>query len=154
MDRPVNPKLRQFLRPYDENVVDLALRCRGLILEEVPLAFELLYDSYNAVSAAYSFSEHLRDAFCHVATYTEHVNLGFNQGADLEDPDGLLQGSGKSIRRLKMKSTKDIEQPHVRDFIRKAAAQIDKERPSSTEETDSRSIVKSISDNKRRPPSD
>lgn len=154
MDRPVNPKLREFLRPYDGNVVDLAFRCRALILEEVPLAYELLYDSYNAVSAAYSYSEHLRDAFCHVAIYTQHVNLGFNQGTDLEDPNGFLQGSGKKIRHLRIESTEDLEQPHVRDFIRKAAAQRNQGVSSSTEEMESRSIVKSVSENKRRPSSD
>lgn len=151
MDGPVSPKRNKFLRPYDDTVADLALDLRALILEEVPLADELLYDSYNAVSAAYSLSEHLRHAFCPVATDTRHVNLGFNQGADMDAPDGLLDGSGKRIRHLKMKSPEDLEQPHVRAFIREAAANIARDAPSDAKEIDSRSLVKSISENKRRP---
>ncbi len=36
-------------------------------------------------------SEH----FCYIALNEDYVNFGFNQGADLPDPKGLLEGSGK-----------------------------------------------------------
>ena len=152
MDRPVDPKLQEFLRPYDDAVVELVLQVRALILQEVPHAYELLYDSYNALSMAYSYSEDLNDAFCHVATYTRHVNLGFNRGADLEDPNGLLRGSGKRIRHVRVESTEDLEPSHVRDFVRRAAAQVGEAAQSShTEEGAARSIVKSVSVKRRRP---
>lgn len=155
MDRPVPPKLHAFLHPYEDKVAELALQVRAVILREVPHAYELLYDSYNTVSVAYSYSEDLNDAFCHVATYTRHVNLGFNRGADLEDPNGLLRGSGKRIRHMRIESTEDLEPPYVRDFIRRAAAQGDEAAPSSLADDGApRAIVKSVSDKKRRPPPD
>lgn len=126
-----------------------------MILQEVPLAYELLYDAYNTVSMAYSYSEDLNDAFCHVAAYTLHVNLGFNRGADLADPNGVLQGSGKRIRHVRIESAEDLASPYVRDFIRRAAAQVDAAVPSSPADDGApRSIVKSVSDKKRRPPPD
>jgi hypothetical protein len=42
-------------------------------------------------------------AFGYVAVFTAHVNVGFFQGADLEDPEGLLQGSGKRMRHVKVR---------------------------------------------------
>ncbi|HET9316876.1 MAG TPA: DUF1801 domain-containing protein [Vicinamibacteria bacterium] len=48
-------------------------------------------------------------AFAHVGVYTAHVNVGFFHGADLEDPAGLLQGSGKRMRHVKVKPRVDLE---------------------------------------------
>ncbi len=42
-------------------------------------------------------------AFAYVAAYTSHVNVGFFQGATLPDPAGLLEGSGKFMRHVKLR---------------------------------------------------
>ncbi len=41
-------------------------------------------------------------AFGYVAAFTAHVNVGFFHGADLADPTGLLEGSGKRMRHVKL----------------------------------------------------
>src|ERR1700722_6310918 len=41
--------------------------------------------------------------FTYVGVFTAHVNVGFFYGAALEDPAGLLQGSGKRMRHVKLK---------------------------------------------------
>jgi hypothetical protein len=41
--------------------------------------------------------------FGYVNVFTSHVNVGFFQGASLPDPAGLLQGSGKYMRHVKLK---------------------------------------------------
>jgi len=42
-------------------------------------------------------------AFCYVAAFTAHVNVGFFQGAGLTDPAGLLEGTGKRMRHVKLR---------------------------------------------------
>src|SRR5215831_1205534 len=42
-------------------------------------------------------------AFAYVDTFTSHVNVGFFRGAELPDCDGLLEGSGKAMRHVKLK---------------------------------------------------
>jgi hypothetical protein len=42
-------------------------------------------------------------AFAYVNVFTAHVNVGFFQGAALPDPAGLLQGSGKFMRHVKLR---------------------------------------------------
>ena len=41
-------------------------------------------------------------AFAYVKVFTSHVNVGFFHGASLSDPAGLLQGSGKRMRHVKL----------------------------------------------------
>lgn len=41
--------------------------------------------------------------FGYVNVFTSHVNVGFFQGASLPDPAGLLEGSGKFMRHVKLK---------------------------------------------------
>ena len=41
-------------------------------------------------------------AFAYVNTFKSHVNVGFFCGASLEDPAGLLVGSGKRMRHVKL----------------------------------------------------
>jgi hypothetical protein len=42
-------------------------------------------------------------AFGYVDAFSAHVNVGFFQGAALKDPAGLLQGSGKRMRHVKVR---------------------------------------------------
>jgi len=42
--------------------------------------------------------------FGYVNVFTSYVNVGFFHGAELPDPDRLLQGSGKRMRHVKLKS--------------------------------------------------
>ena len=70
------------------------------MLATVPAAHEILWDATNAVSFVYAPGERWQDGVVHIATYTRHVNLGFNRGAALADPAGVLRGSGRSIRHV------------------------------------------------------
>lgn len=49
-------------------------------------------------------------AFAYVAIYSAHVNIGFFHGAELSDPEGLLQGSGKFMRHVKLKPEQVINE--------------------------------------------
>jgi hypothetical protein len=42
-------------------------------------------------------------AFGYVNTFTSHVNVGFFHGVALNDPAGLLQGTGKRMRHVKLR---------------------------------------------------
>ena len=42
-------------------------------------------------------------AFGYVNVFTSHVNVGFFQGTELPDPSGLLEGTGKFMRHVKLR---------------------------------------------------
>jgi Domain of unknown function (DU1801) len=115
--------LRKFLKPYDRDVQRLALDLRALVLEELAPCYENIYDAYSAVAIGYGWSDRLGDGILHIAVYTHHVNLGFNDGATLIDPKGILLGSGNRIRHLTIKDPEDLKRPELRAYIRRARQQ-------------------------------
>jgi hypothetical protein len=145
---PPNPKHVEFLSAYGPAITDLALRTRGLVLEEAPDAVELVYDAYNAVAAGYSFTGRPSDAFVHVAAYAHWVNLGFNRGSQLPDPGRLLQGGGRWVRHLRISRPADLAVPPVRAFVREAAARAPRPAAGSPQP---RSVVRGVYPRKRRP---
>lgn len=57
---------------------------------------------------------------CYLHTKKSPVNLGFEQGARMSDPQGLLQGTGKSMRHIKFTSADDVDVTAVQAMIREA----------------------------------
>jgi Domain of unknown function (DU1801) len=124
MTRPPTRELLSYLAPYDPHISNLTLAVRDLVLEEAPQAIESISKGY-ALAIGYSFTvKPLKDGFCHVVTYSTHVNLGFNRGALLPDPSGILVGKGKSIRHITIRNHTDLEQPFVRRYLQAAIDQI------------------------------
>lgn len=120
MEYPPPADLKKFLRPYDREVQKLALSLRALILSEMAPCYENIYDAYSAVAIGYGTSDKLGDGIFHLAVYSKHVNLGFNHGATLDDPKGILQGNGNHIRHVTIKSESDLARPEIRAYIRRA----------------------------------
>ncbi len=117
---PPPAALIQFLKPYDRGIQDLALGLRSLVLEEMAPCYENIYDAYNAVAIGYGSSDRLQDGVFHIAVYANHVNLGFNHGATLDDPLGILKGTGKHIRHISFKAPADLARPEIRAYVRRA----------------------------------
>lgn len=62
--------------------------------------------------------------FAYVNIFTSHVNVGFFHGAALADPARLLQGSGKSMRHVKLKPEASIDTAALSDLIEAAYSDI------------------------------
>jgi hypothetical protein len=147
--RHATAELRRYLSAYDPAIARLFLAARRAVLSAAPKANELVYDAYNAVSVAFTFSERLKEAFCHVAAYPRHVNLGFNRGADLADPARLLAGSGARIRHVRLDAPADLESPALRALVRAAVRQGRALAPTAPKKR--ASIVRPTRGPKRRP---
>ncbi len=59
-------------------------------------------------------SEH----YAYIALQTKHVNLGFYHGAALKDPTGLLDGAGKNLRHIKMRTIVDVSKKELGDLLK------------------------------------
>ena len=120
MTRPPDRKLLGYLAAYDPHIAGLALALREVVLEEAPEAKESLVKGY-AVAIGFSFTgKPMKDGFCHVVAYGARVNLGFNRGALLPDPNRVLHGTGKMIRHVTIESLEDLERPWLRRYLRTA----------------------------------
>jgi hypothetical protein len=58
--------------------------------------------------------------FAYVNTFRALVNVGFFNGAALRDPAGLLEGTGKRMRHVKLKPGIAIDSAALRSLIRAA----------------------------------
>lgn len=117
--RPIHPDFQFFLDLKDQEVIELFIDLRQYILELYPVCNELLYHTH-ALTAVFSISEKLSDAFCMLPIYTNHFNLGFNKGTLLKDPNQLLTGTGKLIRHIDVKKPNDYRNPKVTALIQEA----------------------------------
>src|SRR6185503_1986161 len=122
MTRPVPPELLEFLEPFPDDVAEIGLALRTRVLGSMPCAHEIVWDATNAVSLVYAPSARWQDGVVHIATYTKHVNLGFNDGASLDDPSGLLRGTGSRIRHVTCRSVDDVAAAWVDDYLHAALA--------------------------------
>jgi hypothetical protein len=147
--REAPKELRTFLAVFEPAISRLFLLARERVLTAAPEANELIYDAYNAVTVAYSFSGRLKEAFCHVAAYSGYVNVGFNRGADLADPDGILVGAGARIRHVRVTRPSDLGSAPLQRLIRAAVAQGRALVPAQPDAPTSR--VRPTTGSKRRP---
>ncbi len=123
--RPPDPQYLKLLLPYGEVIQELALAARKLILEEAPEASEFVYEVYT-IADHFSFTGRPSDAFVYTTTHANWVNLGFNFGSTLPDPNGLLRGEGKWIRHVRVAQAADLHAPGVRELIRSAIARAER----------------------------
>jgi hypothetical protein len=63
----------------------------------------------------------LNGPLCFYMVAKEHVVFGFVRGAMLRDPEKLLEGTGKYLRHVKLRSVADVRQPGVRSLLEQAA---------------------------------
>lgn len=57
------------------------------------------------------------DGYAYILPYKRWVNLGFYQGAELADPEGLLEGTGAKMRHVKIRSVEDARRSQVRALV-------------------------------------
>jgi len=74
---------------------------------------ELLHDGHPTACVADA-------AFAYVNAFNAHVNVGFFQGANLADPNGLLEGTGKVMRHVKLRPEVDVDSTALLKLINTA----------------------------------
>lgn len=90
-----DPAVEDWLAGLDPELGTLAVHWFGVMRGRGDDVGEVLHDG-QATACVDSA------AFAYVAAFTAHVNVGFFNGAELPDPDGLLIGSGRFMRHVKL----------------------------------------------------
>jgi hypothetical protein len=65
-------------------------------------------------------------AFAYVTVFTSHVNVGFFRGAELRDPNGLLEGTGRFMRHVKLRPEEQADAEVLKRLIASAYADMKK----------------------------
>ena len=114
-------QLEAFLAKYTPDVAETGRAAIARMQALLPACDALVYDNYNALAVAFSFDGKTGSAFCSVALYPRWVSLFVS--AKLDDPHGLLEGGGSSLRHHKLRGgASDLDRPEVRALIDQSIA--------------------------------
>ena len=93
---------------------DVVSKVRQVVLDTAPGAQEAIKWAQPVFDS--------NGPFCYIKAFKKSVNFGFWRGVDIEDPHGLLQGSGERMRHVKLASVEDIDEDALASFILRALA--------------------------------
>jgi hypothetical protein len=118
----VEPQIDRFLAKYTPAIEADLRATRTRLRSRFPRGYELVFDNYNALVFGISPTDKSKDAFISIAGYPRWVTLFFLHGITLVDPHGLLEGTGKRVRGIRLTRPSDIDAPVVVDLIEQAVA--------------------------------
>jgi hypothetical protein len=147
MENDPPAELFEFLAPYSSSIRELFLGARELVYEVAADATESVNDAPYTVSTNYTYTHSYVLGFLHIAAAQKHVNIGFDYGVDLTDPERRLLGDGKRVRHISLRAMKDLKEPYLHDLIRQAQARA--HRPPEPREP--QTIILRMNGSKRRP---
>jgi hypothetical protein len=109
----MNQQVTDYINNASKEHPEIMRRVRQILHEAVPGAVESFKWSRPVFGTA-------RD-FAYLKTAKNHVTLGFYKFRKLEDKNNLLEGTGKDLRHIKLKSVADINQPLLSEWFRTLA---------------------------------
>jgi hypothetical protein len=107
--------LADLLAAAPPEVGAIALHARDLIRTRLPGTIEMV--DRPAKLIGYGRDRSYRGLICGLVLQSAWVNLMFSRGTDLDDPDSLLEGTGKRARHVKLRSVEHVERPEVAALI-------------------------------------
>lgn len=107
-----------FLSGYPAAVAETALELRAMIISVMPDAREMLDSSARIIG--YGFGPGYTDLICTIIPSKKGVKLGIARGAELQDPHGLLEGTGKRHRHVAITKPADLKRPGLKQLLRTA----------------------------------
>ena len=109
----MNDDVSQYIENADGSQMAVMQKIRQLIHETVPNVIEEIKWSRPVFKASKDFA--------YLKTAKGYVTLGFFNFDKLNDPQHKLEGTGKDMRHIKIKSVADIDEALLRDWFTSAA---------------------------------
>ncbi len=103
----------------------LARRAQALIQEIMPNVVIVAWPKQNIIGYGIG-PKKMSEQFCYIAVFKARINMGFYYGADLPDPQNLLEGSGQAMRHIKISELDQLENPAVRELVTAASKHLPK----------------------------
>ena len=91
-----DPAIEDWMHEHSDELGAIAQRWFAVIRDCGDDVRELLHDGHPTACVGDA-------AFAYVNAFKAHVNVGFFRGAEIADPEGLLEGTGKFMRHMKLR---------------------------------------------------
>ena len=119
---PIERRIEAFVAKYTPAIAAQLRDARQRLRSRFPRGVEMVFDNYNALVFGIGPTGHSRDSFISIAGYPKWVTLFFLNGADLPDPEGLLEGDGRQVRGIRLKTPADLDSPAIDALVAHAIA--------------------------------
>ena len=90
------------------------------VRERLPGSVEMVYDKKNALVIGFCSADRAANVINSIAVYSKWVNLYFFEGDTLPDPEGLLRGSGRMVRSIRVTDEAELDRPAVKALMAEA----------------------------------
>jgi hypothetical protein len=105
-----DPRVMEWIADHQHELGTIAAHWFKVIRMSGTDVTELLHDGYlTACVENYPFA--------YVGAFKSHVNIGLFYGAELPDPNALLEGSGKRMRHVKVKPNMEMDSEALQTLI-------------------------------------
>lgn len=138
-------QLDGFIAKFTPEVAAQTHEALAKMRARLPGAVELVYDNYNALAIGFGPTERTSEIYFSIAVYPRWVSLFFANGVGLDDPDGLLKGTGNVVRHIVLSDSTVLDSPGVQRLI---AQTLEREGPIDPS-VPNRLVIKSISAKQR-----
>ncbi len=110
-----------FLALADAGLQPICVELRKSILSAHKGAFEIVWPRHRIASFGVG-PKKMTEHYAYIGVQKSHVNLGFYHGTVLSDPTGLLEGTGKKLRHVKIHSLKAARTRALKELLRQAVS--------------------------------
>ncbi|MGY1772145.1 hypothetical protein [Blastococcus sp. SYSU D00813] len=114
--------LEELLAAVGQEVADLVRAADALVRRIDPEVVRVVWPHQETVGYGIGpkkMSEH----YAYLDVHARHLNLGFNRGAALTGGEGLLEGTGKSFRKVPVRTAAVLADPRIEQLLREARAE-------------------------------
>jgi hypothetical protein len=108
---------------------ELALQARALIQAVYPAVVEVPWPKQRVIGYGVGLKK-MSEHFCYISVSRNHINVGFMYGAELPDPERLLDGSGKLLRHVRITRPEELKDPALRELLEVASKHRMPDKPS------------------------
>ena len=102
-------EVSEYINNLPEDKKEIVKVLREIILSVYPSLNESLKQKQQVYSK--------KGDICYIFPTAGHVNLGFYKGTELKDPKKMLEGTGKTMRHIKIKSLEDINKEYFWELV-------------------------------------
>jgi hypothetical protein len=114
------PTLEQLLDLFPPEIADLCRKADALIRSTIPVGGSAVSLGWKNVRYGPRTPMRMDEIIVVVNPMRDRVNLNFGDYETLPDPEGLLEGTGKGIRHVKIRSEADLKRPGLKALLRAA----------------------------------
>lgn len=106
-----------------ETVREAAVAARALIVAVDPNAVEVVWPTQR--TAGYGIGpKKMTEQYIWLAPHSKHLVFGFYSATELPDPANLLEGTGRLMRHVKVRSAETVDRPELRELVEAAVAHL------------------------------